>query len=150
MTKFFILLFIFFLSHLKIELFAEDFHMLNNKNIKSFIKEMVFIIKEHSEYATAHPKNLENIIRHLKHTCHALDPSLVKERPMPSPEIGLYKAIKIYLRNNKADTHYIFIESSTSKFAKLCNDNLYSGNNDILLSIAEDINNEFTIFYKKL
>ena len=42
-------------------------------NLK-IIKERILIIKEHSKYAINHPNDIDNIIRHLRHTCHALDP----------------------------------------------------------------------------
>ena len=74
----------------------------NNKKLKisdiasnlKIIKERILIIKEHSKYAINHPNDIDNIIRHLRHTCHALDPDLVKERPMPAGEIGLNKMLE--------------------------------------------------------
>ena len=51
---------------------SEELQLPNNQKIESFIKEMVFIIKEHSGYALAHPGDLDNSIRHLEHTCHLM------------------------------------------------------------------------------
>ena len=59
------------------------------------IKEFVFIIVEHSKYSLNHPDNKENILRHLKHTCHAIDPVTVEERPMPAGDEGLINLIRL-------------------------------------------------------
>ena len=98
MNRLFIIFIIFISINYTIDAESEELQLPNNQKIESFIKEMVFIIKEHSGYAIAHPKVFENVIRHLKHTCHAIDPNVVVERPMPAPEIGLNKARKL-IRN---------------------------------------------------
>ena len=121
-----------------------------NQTFKSFIKEMVFIIKEHSGYAITHPKDKDNVIRHLKHACHALDPTTIKERPMPAPEIGLTKAIKRYLTKSKVKPIYITIDSLADEFIKLCKETVYSPNRNYLLPLAKKINSKFTLLYNKL
>ena len=150
MNRLFIIFIIFISINYTIDAESEEFQLPNNQKIESFIKEMVFIIKEHSGYAIAHPKVFENVIRHLKHTCHAIDPNVVVERPMPAPEIGLNKAIKYYISKNEETSIYQLISSTTDKFANLCRNNLYTDSEKKLLSIAKDINSEFIIFYKKL
>ena len=129
---------------------AVDIQLPGNQTFKSFIKEMVFIIKEHSGYAIAHPKDKDNVKRHLKHTCHALDPTTIKERPMPAPEIGLTKAIKRYLTKSKVKPIYITIDSLADEFIKLCKETVYSPNKNSLLSLAKKINSKFTLLYNKL
>ena len=121
-----------------------------NQTFKSFIKEMVYIIREHSEYAIAHPKDGDNIKRHLKHTCHALDPMTIKERPMPAPEIGLTKAIKRYLTKRKVKPIYVTIDYVTDKFIKLCKETIYSSDENKLFPLAKKINSKFTLLYNKL
>ena len=85
-----------------------------------------------------HSKVFENVIRHLKHTCHALDPNVVIERPIPAPEIGLNKAIKYYISKNEETSIYQLISSATDKFANLCRNNLYTDSEKKLLSIAKE------------
>ena len=129
---------------------AVDIQLPGNQTFKSFIKEMVFIIKEHSGYAIIHPKDKDNVIRHLKHACHALDPTTIKERPMPAPEIGLTKAIKRYLTKSKVKPIYITIDSLADEFIKLCKETDYSSNKNTFLPLAKKINSKFTLLYNKL
>ncbi len=129
---------------------AVNIQLPGNQTFKSFIKEMIFIIKEHSGYAITHPKDKDNVKRHLKHTCHALDPTTIKERPMPAPEIGLTKAIKRYLTKSKVKPIYITIDSLADEFIKLCKETVYSPNKNSLLPLAKKINSKFTLLYNKL
>ena len=129
---------------------AVNIQLPGNQTFKSFIKEMVFIIKEHSGYAITHPKDKDNVKRHLKHTCHALDPTTIKERPMPAPEIGLTKAIKRYLTKSKVKPIYITIDSLADEFIKLCKETDYSSNKNTFLPLAKKINSKFTLLYNKL
>ena len=117
----------------------------------SFILEMVFIVKEHSLYAKSHPENLENLERHLKHSCHALDPKLVKERPMPAPEIGLLNALNSYLKYTNTKNKIIIKGIKlTNDSIKMCKSNLYSKNIKELQSLSELIFFNYSNYLKAL
>ena len=128
----------------------------NNKKLKisdiasnlKIIKERILIIKEHSKYAINHPNDIDNIIRHLRHTCHALDPDLVKERPMPAGEIGLNKM----LENIEKENNWIRkIKTISSNSIYKCSDYLYSWEkSNELLGIATYINSQFENLYEDL
>ena len=60
MNRLFIIFIIFITINYTIDTESEELQLTNNQKIESFIKEMVFIIKEHSGYAIAHPKVFEN------------------------------------------------------------------------------------------
>ena len=124
---------------------------LKNTDIASILKlirERIFIIKEHSKYSLNHPDDIDNIIRHLKHTCHAIDPSLVKERPMPAGEKGLNQMLKD-IENENDLIKKIKIVSSNS--IDKCEKYLYSWEkSEELLEIANYINLQFDNFYKYL
>ena len=112
------------------------------------IQEKVLIIKEHSKYAINHPKDIDNIIRHLKHTCHAIDPSLVKERPMPAGEIGLNKILNDIEKDNDLIKK---LKNISSNSIDKCRNYLYSWEKSIeLLEIATYINLQFENLYKEL
>ena len=121
------------------------------KNLIKEIKDIIFIIKEHSQYSINHPDNTDNIIRHLKHTCHAIDNSLVEERPMPAGEESLtilldkldnYDDKSISLINN------IKIVSNNSK--DMCHKYLYSWESENeLLETARYINTNFLDLYNE-
>jgi hypothetical protein len=115
----------------------------SNLNI---IKERILIIKEHSKYAINHPNDIENIIRHLKHTCHALDPDLVKERPMPAGETGLHQILENIEKENNLIRKIKAISSSS---IDKCIAYLYSWEkSNELLEIATYINLQFENLYK--
>ena len=117
-------------------------------SILKLIRERIFIIKEHSKYSLNHPDDIDNIIRHLKHTCHAIDPSLVKERPMPAGEKGLNQMLKDIEKENDL-IKKIKIVSSNS--IDKCGKYLYSWEkSEELLEIANYINLQFDNFYKDL
>ena len=117
-------------------------------SILKLIRERIFIIKEHSKYSLNHPDDIDNIIRHLKHTCHAIDPSLVKERPMPAGEKGLNQMLKDIEKNNDL-IKKIKIVSSNS--IDKCEKYLYSWEkSEELLETANYINLQFDNFYKDL
>ena len=63
---YFIVLFVFLISLSSAsDRKSTDLDVNNIEKVRSFIEEMVFIIKEHSSYALAHPDNIDNSIRHL-------------------------------------------------------------------------------------
>ena len=116
-------------------------------NLK-IIKERIFIIKEHSKYSLNHPDDIDNIIRHLKHTCHAIDPSLVKERPMPAGEKGLNQMLKDIENENDLIKK---IKTVSSNSIDKCEKYLYSWEkSEELLEIANYINLQFDNLYKDL
>ncbi len=116
----------------------------NKKELLEKIKEFIFIIIEHSKYSLNHPNNSENVLRHLKHTCHALDPKIVIERPMPAEEIGLINLI------NKLDGNNQKLKILTLESIKLCKNNLYLENNSIeILETAKFINSHYNKFYNE-
>ena len=116
----------------------------NKKELLLRIEEFIFIIIEHSKYALNHPNNSENVLRHLKHTCHALDPKIVTERPMPADDDGLINLI------NKLDDNIHKLKLITSKSIELCKNNLYIENNSIQrLETAKYINSQYNIFYNE-
>ena len=113
-------------------------------SILKLIRERIFIIKEHSKYSLNHPDDIDNIIRHLKHTCHAIDPNLVKERPMPAGEKGLNQILK-EIEKEKDLIKKIKIVSSNS--IDKCEKYLYSWEkSEELLEIANYINLQFDNF----
>ena len=117
-------------------------------SILKLIRKRIFIIKEHSKYSLNHPDDIDNIIRHLKHTCHAIDPSLVKERPMPAGEKGLNQMLKD-IENENDLIKKIKIVSSNS--IDKCEKYLYSWEkSEELLETANYINLQFDNFYKYL
>lgn len=128
----------------------------NNKKLKildiasnlKIIKERIFIIKEHSKYAINHPNDIDNIIRHLRHTCHALNPDLVKERPMPAGDIGLNKMLENIEKENSLIRK---IKTISSNSIDKCSDYLYSWEkSNELLEIATFINLQFENLYEDL
>ena len=135
---------------------AEGKCIKNNKRSKvsdisselRLIKEKVLIIKEHSKYAINHPKDIDNIIRHLKHTCHAIDPSLVKERPMPAGEIGLNQILNDIEKDNDLIKK---LKNISSNSIDKCRNYLYSWEKSKeLLETATYINLQFENLYKEL
>jgi len=116
------------------------------------IKDIIFIIKEHSKYSINHPKDVDNILRHLKHACHAIDSSLVKERPMPAGEESLIDILGGFQKeiNNQNDLiNEIKKVSSNSK--DMCQKYLYSSDNgDKLLETARYINKKFEYLNNKI
>ena len=144
MRLFFILLLCIYHSHWN-NVIAEE----ANKEILKKIKEYVFIIKEHSKYSLNHPDNKENVLRHLKHTCHAIDPSLVKERPMPASEEGLINLIKL-INNTKLNNYIDNLEKLTKSSAERCNDTLNIGEiSTELLETTIFINSNFEKYYEE-
>jgi len=116
-------------------------------NLK-IIKDRILIIKEHSKYAINHPNDIDNIIRHLKHTCHALDPKLVKERPMPAGETGLNQILKDIEKENSLIKK---IKNVSSNSIDKCITYLYSWEKSKeLLETAIYINSQFEDLYKEL
>ena len=116
------------------------------------LKEIIFIIKEHSKYSLNHPSDKENVIRHLKHTCHAINSNLVKERPMPASENSL---VDILGNVAKFDNKYLNIINNINVVAHIaknnCRDYLYSKNNiSELLETANYIYSNFETFYNEL
>jgi len=117
-------------------------------SILKLIRERIFIIKEHSKYSLNHPDDIDNIIRHLKHTCHAIDPSLVKERPMPAGEKGLNQMLKDIENENDLIKK---IKTVSSNSIDKCEKYLYSWEkSEELLETANYINLQFDNFYKDL
>ena len=117
-------------------------------SILKLIRERIFIIKEHSKYSLNHPDDIDNIIRHLKHTCHAIDPSLVKERPMPAGEKGLNQMLKDIENENDLIKK---IKTVSSNSIDKCEKYLYSWEkSEELLEIANYIHLQFDNFYKDL
>ena len=116
------------------------------------LKEIIFIIKEHSKYSLNHPSDKDNIIRHLKHTCHAIDSDLVKERPMPASENSLVNILENLTKVDNQDFNSITNISEITNIAKYnCRDYLYSKKNiSELLEMANYINSNFEKFYNKL
>lgn len=131
---------------------STDLDVNNIEKVRSFIEEMVFIIKEHSSYALAHPDNIDNSIRHLKHTCHAINPNLVNKRPMPAPEIGLHKALEIYFNKTGGYKKGIYAELQmvTNKAINLCMLNLHSNNLQELNDLGNYMNFQYSNFYNIL
>ena len=123
----------------------------DRKDLIKKIKDIIFIIKEHSQYSINHPDNIDNVIRHLKHTCHAIDSKLVEERPMPAGE----ESLTILL--NKLDNYdgkfislinKIKMVSNNSK--DMCKQYLYSWESkNELLETARYINSNFIDLYNE-
>ena len=112
------------------------------------ITERILIIKEHSKYAINHPKDIDNIIRHLKHTCHAIDPSSVKERPMPAGEIGLNQILNDIEKDNDLIKK---LKNISSNSIDKCRNYLYSWEKSKeLLETATYINLQFENLYEDL
>ncbi len=118
--------------------------------ITAFIEEMVFVIKEHSGYAMAHPDNLDNVVRHLEHSCHAIHPDLVKKRPMPAPEIGLKKVLEVYFNKTGIvkEEPYIELLKITENAITMCKLALSSSSIEKLNKLAKYINVHYTRFHK--
>jgi len=114
------------------------------------IKDIVFVIKEHSKYSINHPEDNANIIRHLKHTCHAIDSSLVQERPMPAGEESLSDLL--LLSNNQNNSTILNNIKKISNSSKdLCKKYLYSWEKSKeLLETARYINYNFEEIYNDL
>ena len=145
-----------FLGGAKAQFRAEGECKKNKKELKitdiasilKLIRERIFIIKEHSKYSLNHPDDIDNIIRHLKHTCHAIDPSLVKERPMPAGEKGLNQMLKDIENENDLIKK---IKTVSSNSIDKCEKYLYSWEkSEELLETANYINLQFDNFYKDL
>ena len=118
-----------------------------NTDILKKIKEFVFIIVEHSKYSLNHPENKDNVLRHLKHTCHAIDPSIVKERPMPASEEGLINLIKLLKNKNQSIKR---LEELTKSSAERCNLTLNTGEKSAeLLETTIFINSKFKKYYEE-
>ena len=114
----------------------------NKKELLEKIKEYIFIIIEHSKYSLNHPNDAENVLRHLKHTCHALDSETVKERPMPADDDGLINLI------NKLDNDLQKLKTISLESIELCKNNLYLEKHSIQrLETAKFINSQFSKFY---
>ncbi|MFP6779512.1 MAG: hypothetical protein VB916_04415 [Alphaproteobacteria bacterium] len=116
------------------------------------IKDIVFIIKEHSKYSINHPYDTDNILRHLKHTCHAIDSSLVEERPMPAGEESLSDLL---LHSDKQDLDgnelLKAIKSVSNSSKDMCKKYLYSWEkSQELLETARYINFNFEKLYNEL
>ena len=124
----------------------------SRKNSLKIIKDIIFIIKEHSQYSINHPENTDNILRHLKHTCHAIDSSLVKERPMPAGEeslIDILDGLQKEINNQNDLINEIKKVSSNSK--DMCQKYLYSSEkSDKLIETARYINKKFEYLYNKI
>ena len=131
---------------------ATELEVSNKETVIAFIEETVFIIKEHSGYALAHPGDLDNSIRHLEHTCHAINPNLVKKRPMPAPDIGLIKALEIFFDKTAVEPQQFYKEllNITKNSINICKLNLYSNNLNELNNLAKYINFQYDEFYKIL
>ena len=126
----------------------KELKITNIASILKLIRERIFIIKEHSKYSLNHPDDIDNIIRHLKHTCHAIDPSLVKERPMPAGEKGLNQMLKDIENENDLIKK---IKTVSSNSIDKCEKYLYSWEkSEELLETANYINLQFDNFYKDL
>ena len=121
------------------------------KNLIKEIKNIIFVIREHSQYSINHPDNTDNIIRHLKHTCHAIDNSLVKERPMPAGE----QSLLLYLNKlNKVEENYADLINRIKKVSNnskdMCHQYLYSWESkNELLETARYINTNFSELYNE-
>ena len=121
------------------------------KNLIKEIKDIIFIIKEHSQYSINHPDNTDNIIRHLKHTCHAIDNTLVKERPMPAGEESLTILLdKLDNYNDKFISLINKIKIASNNSKDMCHQYLYSWESeDELLETARYINTNFIDLYNE-
>ena len=116
------------------------------------IKEIVFIIKEHSKYSINHPEDADNILRHLKHTCHAIDSSLVEERPMPAGEESLSDLLASIDKDIGGKNDFIInIKKVSSNSKDICKKYLYSWEKiDELLETARYINTNYSNLYNDL
>ena len=116
------------------------------------IKDIIFIIKEHSKYSINHPDNADNVLRHLKHTCHAIDSSLVDERPMPAGEESLTDLLAGIDKNiSEQNTLISKIKEVSSNSKDMCQKYLYSWEkSNELLETASYINKNFTNLYNEL
>lgn len=123
----------------------------NRKNLFKEIKDIIFIIKEHSQYSINHPDNTDNILRHLKHTCHAIDNSLVSERPMPAGEESLiFLLSKISDPDEKYIDIYKKIKIVSNNSKDICHKYLYSWESkNELLETARYINTNFSEIYNE-
>ena len=116
----------------------------NKKELLEKIKDFIFLIIEHSKYSLNHPNDPENVLRHLKHSCHALDAKIVIERPMPADEDGLINLI------NKLVDDTQKLKIITLQSIELCKNNLYLENNSIeRLETAKFINSQYNKFYNE-
>ena len=116
------------------------------------IKEIVFIIKEHSKYSINHPEDADNILRHLKHTCHAIDSSLVVERPMPAGEESLSDLLASIDKDiGEKNDLIVNIKKVSSNSKDMCNKYLYSWEkSNELLETARYININFNNLYNEM
>jgi hypothetical protein len=129
-----------------------DLSIPQKQSVIKKIKNMVFIITEHSKYSLNHPDDSDNILRHLKHTCHAIDSNLVKERPMPAGEESLTEILDKN-SNFAGDLKEIIfkIKKVSNNSKDKCQRYLYSWEkNNELLETAHYIHSNFVDIHNEL